>query len=281
MSAIDIPKFTSKLKQNSDGLWVSTGARQVSYPRDGNDLCLSIEGKSFWFRHRNKVITTLVKSFVPNGPVFDIGAGNGYVSLALEHSGVETVVVEPGARGARNAKTRGLGTVIHAALEDCEFQDQTIPAFGLFDVLEHVQNDSEFLNSLHRQLLPKGYVYVTVPAYNFLWSIEDDYAQHHRRYTVRTLTKTLESTGFAVKYCSYFFCALVPAVFAIRSIPSRLWMRHSIDIPSIEQDHAERGGITTCLLEHSLAYELRRIEKRKYLPTGSSCVAVAQKVPYG
>ena len=170
------------------------------------------------FKHRGEIVRvppskqrncTLfsLKSFVPNGPVFDIGAGNGYVSLALEHSGVETVVVEPGARGARNAKTRGLGTVIHAALEDCEFQDQTIPAFGLFDVLEHVQNDSEFLNSLHCQLLPKGYVYVTVPAYNFLWSIEDDYAQHHRRYTVRTLTKTLESTGFAVKYCSYFFCA--------------------------------------------------------------------------
>jgi hypothetical protein len=149
----------------------------------------------------------------------------------------------------------------------------------LFDVLEHIENDSEFLHRLYGQLLPKGYLYVTVPAYNFLWSIDDDYAQHYRRYTVRTLTKRLESVGFTVRYCSYFFCVLMPAVFVFRSIPSRFRIRRSIDLSSIKEEHAERAGLARFILEQTFAYELGRIEKRRYLATGSSCVAVAQKVP--
>ena len=191
MSVIDIQKLTTRLRDNGDGLWVAYDRRDVSYPRDGNELCLGIEDNSFWFGHRNNVITSLVKAFFPDGAVFDVGGGNGYVAMALQSAGIETVLVEPGAQGSRNAKARGLNVVIQSTLEDCEFRDQTIPAFGLFDVLEHIEKDSEFLERLYGQLLPKGYLYVTVPAYNFLWSIDDDYAQHYRRYTVRTLTKRL------------------------------------------------------------------------------------------
>ncbi len=267
-----------KLKDSGDGLWVAHDRRDVSYPQDGNELCLGIEDNSFWFRHRNNVITSLVKAFFPNGAVFDVGGGNGYVAIAMQRAGIETVLVEPGARGSRNAKARGLNVVIQSTLEDCEFRDQTIPAFGLFDVLEHIETDSQFLKSLYGQLLPNGYLYVTVPAYNFLWSIDDDSAQHYRRYTVRKLTQRLESTGFTVRYCSYFFCVLMPAVFIFRTIPSRFRFRRSNDFSSIKQEHAERAGIAGVVLEQALAYELHRIEKKKSLPTGSSCVAVAQKV---
>jgi 2-polyprenyl-3-methyl-5-hydroxy-6-metoxy-1,4-benzoquinol methylase len=279
MSIIDIQKLTTRLKDNGDGLWVAYDQTDVSYPRNGNESCLSIENNSFWFRHRNSVITSLVKAFFPDGAVFDVGGGNGYVAIALQSAGIETILVEPGAQGSRNAKARGLNVVIQSTLEDCEFRDRTIPAFGLFDVLEHIENDSEFLHRLYGQLLPKGYLYVTVPAYNFLWSIDDDYAQHYRRYTVRTLTKRLESVGFTVRYCSYFFCVLMPAVFVFRSIPSRFRIRRSIDLSSIKEEHAERAGLARFILEQTFAYELGRIEKRRYLATGSSCVAVAQKVP--
>ena len=225
------------------------------------------------------MITSLVKAFFPAGAVFDVGGGNGYVAIALQRAGIETVLIEPGEQGSRNAKVRGLNTVIQSTLEDCDFRDQTIPAFGLFDVLEHIENDLDFVTRLYCHLLPKGYLYVTVPAYDFLWSTDDDYARHYRRYTVRTLTKTLESAGFVVRYCSYFFCVLMPAVFVLRSIPSQLRIRRSVNVSSITQEHAGPTGFLRSLLEHCLSYELRRIDERRYLPGGSSCVAVAQKVP--
>jgi hypothetical protein len=277
MRDIDIGHFTTTLRHNQEGLWVSRDQRNVSYPRDGNRSCLGIEDTSFWFRHRNNVITSLVKAFLPDGAMFDVGGGNGYVAVALQNAGIDTVLIEPGADGARNAKTRGLHFVIQSTLEDCGFRDQTIPAFGLFDVLEHVESDSEILNRLYTQLLPKGYLYITVPANDFLWSIDDDYAQHYRRYTVRRLSNTLRSAGFSVRYCSYFFCALMPAVFILRTLPSRFRIRQSIDHATIHQEHTLPTGFLGVLLEHSFAYELQRIRKKKFLPIGTSCVAVAQK----
>jgi hypothetical protein len=71
----------------------------------------------------------------------------------------------------------------------------------------------------------------------------------------------------------------MPAVFVFRSIPSRFRIRRSIDLSSIKEEHAERAGLAGFVLEQALAYELRRIENKQSLPTGSSCVAVAQKVP--
>jgi len=277
MPALDILKFTSKLNQNGDGLWVSHSERSISYPQDGNDSCQGIETDSFWFNHRNKVIITLVTSFSPSGPLFDVGAGNGYVAMALQRSGIDTVAVEPGTQGAHNAKTRGLHTVIRATLEDCDFQDHTIPAFGLFDVLEHIPNDAEFLRCLYRQLLPEGYLYVTVPAYNFLWSIDDAYAQHHRRYTVTSLRKSLQKAGFVVKYCSYFFFVLAPAIFIFRTLPSRLRFRRANDMSSISQQHIPPPGILGKIIDRALTYEFLRIENKKTLPAGGSCIAVAQK----
>lgn len=277
MRVIDIQKLTTRLEYRGNGLWVSHAQSEVSYPQDGNELCLDIEENSFWFRHRNNVITTLVKAFSPDGTVFDVGGGNGYVAMALQNAGIETVLIEPGSQGSRNAKARGLNVVIQSTLEDCEFIDQAIPAFGLFDVLEHIENDSQFLNRLYGQLVPKGYLYVTVPAYNFLWSIDDQCAQHYRRYTVRRLTKSLESAGFMVEYCTYFFCLLTPAVFVRRSIPSRLRIRNSVDTPSIKQEHTARSKIAAYILDYSFTYELRSIENRRKLPTGTSCVAVARK----
>lgn len=278
MHAIDIQKLTTKLENQGNGLWLTPAQREISYPSDGNESCLEIEENSFWFTHRNNVIISLVKNFAPDGPLFDVGGGNGYVAAGLERAGIDTILIEPGLQGARNAKARGLNLVIRSTIEDCEFRSQTIPAFGLFDVLEHVKDDLAFLKLLRTLLLPGGYLYVTVPAYNFLWSVDDDLAQHYRRYRKRTLTQRLESAGFTVKYCTYFFCILMPAVFLFRSLSSRLRIRRSINVPCIKQEHALGGEIRRWFLERAFAHEFRRIQKRKHLPAGSSCLAVAQKL---
>lgn len=274
----EIREITTNLTQNEDGLWVALDQRDVSYPEEGNELYCEVEDSSFWFNHRNNVITSLVSTFSPDGAVFDIGGGNGYVAMALQRSGIDCVVVEPGPSGARNAKQRGLNVVIQSTLEDAEFKSESIAAFGLFDVLEHIENDSEFLQTLHGHLVPKGYLYLTVPAYNILWSVDDDHAGHYRRYTTGTLTKKLESAGFTLRYCSYFFWFLAPAVFLLRSIPSRLRIRHSISKVTTKREHSTRKGIVGSVLDLCLALELKRIEERKKMPAGSSCIAVAQKV---
>ena len=58
--------------------------RNISYPPEGNEACFALEASSYWFRHRNNVITHMVNRWSPEQTFFEIGGGNGCVSYALQ-----------------------------------------------------------------------------------------------------------------------------------------------------------------------------------------------------
>ena len=271
-----ISDIATNVVRNDKGLWVARSQRAVSYPDEGNEACLAIEDRSYWFSHRNKVIVHLVQTFPPDGALFDVGGGNGYVSMALQQAGIQAIVVEPGPDGALNAKKRGL-PVIHSTLQDAGFKKESVAAFGLFDVLEHIERDRAFLETLHACLVEDGLLYLTVPAFNALWSFNDERGGHFRRYTTRLLDSKLTSAGFTVRYCSYFFAGLVPAILVFRSIPSRLRLRRSHSRVRTKREHTKPSGVAGRLWERYLTLELNRMKEGKRIPLGSSCIAVAQK----
>ena len=274
----DIAAITENLTLSSNGIWVAKTDRAISYPEDGHEACFAVEDTSFWFGHRNNVIKHLVDEYSPGSPFFDIGGGNGCVSSALQGVGVDVALIEPGVRGAHNAKERGVGTVIQSTLEDAGFAPGSIPSAGLFDVVEHIEMELDFLRLVHHYMQPSGKIYITVPAFQFLWSQEDASAGHFRRYTTQSLTEALSKAGFAVEYCSYFFAFLVPPIFLLRSIPSRLGFRDKSDASgTTKKEHSSGSGLVNAVLQKCLNVELKRIQSKQQIFIGSSCVAVATK----
>src|SRR5262245_63526886 len=67
------------------------------------------------FRSRNACITAALARERIQGPLLDIGGGNGAVAQALERSHLEVILLEPGAGGARNARRRGLRSEEHTS----------------------------------------------------------------------------------------------------------------------------------------------------------------------
>src|SRR4029078_9351796 len=67
---------------------------------------------------------------------------------------------------------------------------------GLFDVLEHIDDDEGTLLFLASVLEPGGYLALTVPANPFLFDEMDELAHHRRRYRRGDLGKKLEAAGF-------------------------------------------------------------------------------------
>ena len=272
-----IEKFSRNLELDDRGVWAAKKQSGISYPDEGNALIFPAEDKLFWFQHRNKCITTLVQSITPDGEVFDIGGGNGVVSKALIDTGIETVLVEPGKEGVKNARGRGIPTIIHATLGDAEFRPGSLPAVGLFDVLEHIEDDRGMLDEIGRLLQEGGKLYISVPAYNWLWSHEDDYAGHFRRYTLKGLRSLLKETDFTVEYASYVFSFLPPLSFLIRSLPYRMkldkWLR-------IDREKAVQMdlGVFGKMVELILKPEIAAIRWGIPLPMGGSCLVAASKV---
>lgn len=275
--SIDLTAIADHLERGSEGIWVSRSRAQISYPEEGNQNCLAIEANSFWFAHRNRCIQSVVQRFSPPGPLFDIGGGNGYVAAGLKQAGIPVVLVEPGWQGARNAHSRGVDTIVCSTLEDAGFHENTLPAAGLFDVLEHIAEESAFLSNLQRLLEPGGKVYLTVPAHPLLWSADDDYAGHYRRYTTSSLRRVLESAGFSVQFSTYIFWMLPLPILLFRALPTRLGWRKQESWERYLEEHRRRPGIPGWLMNALLAVEESWLRQGRSLWVGGSCLAVAEK----
>jgi SAM-dependent methyltransferase len=280
----DLRTIASNLDLTPEGWWTSRTLSSVAYPEEGNSLCFAVEDSSFWFQHRNGCLVETIARFPPPGVLFDIGGGNGCVARAVQQAGHEVVLVEPGLSGVQNALKRGIRNVVHGTFEDIGALPETIPAAGLFDVIEHIEDDSGFMSKIHRSLIPGGRVYITVPAYGWLWSHEDVMAGHSRRHTVGTLRRLLNDTGFTVDFASYFFGFLPLPVLLFRAAPYRLGLASvspakdtSAAQDTVRSDHKPGGRLTSWVLKQLTDRELSRIVRGSPLRWGGSCLAVASK----
>jgi SAM-dependent methyltransferase len=188
------------------------------------------------------------------------------------------MLLEPGPRDAANAAGRGIRSVVRAAFDDSGFLPGAIPAIGLFDVLEHIEDAQAFLKSLERRLAPGGRIYLTVPAGEWLWSHEDEDAGHFRRYALADLAGALEKAGLAMEYATGFFGFLPPLTLLRRVLPYRLGLAgRRATIEAVRADHEVANPFAIRLLSILTSREVRRINHRRTSRFGGSCLAVARK----
>lgn len=275
---LDPSDIADDLARDPRGFWAADASAAVSYPDGYHDFHFALEDASFWFRHRNRVIVAAVRGLPPaGGPIADVGGGNGYVTRGLEEAGFDAVLIEPGLAGVLNARRRGVRNVIRATAEGSGVRDGCLGGFGMFDVLEHVADDVGFLAMLGRKLAPGGRAYVAVPAFNALWSAEDDRSGHFRRYTVGSLGRALAAAGLVVEYGTYFFWCLPGPVLALRVLPTLLGLRRSFAPGLFRREYWPYDGRVTRAVEGVLAAELALVGRGRAVPFGSSCLVVARR----
>lgn len=270
-----------KLK-NVDGIWMANAIQEVSYPEGGHARCFQVEDRSYWFLHRNKIIlqslSNHIKPLSNLGTFLDLGGGNGFVASAIQKSGVETYLVEPG-MGCFNAKLRGLKNIYMCGIQDLP-QSLNFDIIGMFDVVEHISEPVAFLRSAGVHLKTNGNLMITVPAYNFMFSQEDVIAGHFRRYTLKSLTAELELAGFEVTYSSYFFSILLLPIFVFRTLPFILkkhFGKNDRPLQVNPKSDLVKESFLEKVINSILAIESKFIGKGGRLPFGSSILVVARK----
>jgi len=278
---VDIQSISTGLSLAENGVWYASDSESVSYPSDGNAACFAVEDDSFWFKHRNHCIVSIVNAFPPdqNETIFDIGGGNGFVTLGLAIAGFDVALVEPGPVGAHYAKARGIKNVICATTNTAKFKPHSLPAVGLFDVIEHIEDDITFLRSVKEIIKVGGYLYATVPSYSFLWSSEDVIAGHYRRYTLHSICQVLKTAGFHIEFSSYIFRFLPLPIFLARTLPYKLGLSTvSGNTGNTSRDHAVKGGMSRRILDTILQSEIKTLNKKKSMAFGGSCLIVAKSL---
>ena len=278
LTMVDIAKISTSLELRHSGIWFAKHTQDVSYPKHGSAVCFCIEEESFWYEHRNRCISVIARKYLPQGPIFDIGGGNGIVAVMLQQLGFEVCLLEPSFEAIQNAMKRGLTHLVCSTLAASGFTDDSIPAAGIFDVLDHIEDDVAFLTTLRTILVRQGKLLITVPAHRFLWSNNDEHLGHFRRYTLNALCAKLTSVGFSVDYATYFFVLLPVPMFLFRTLPS-MWGLCTKQVTP-ERKRAEHGLTRNWLrplIDPIQRTELACITRGWRIPVGSSCFVVATK----
>ncbi len=177
-----------------------------------------MEEKHWWFIGRRKIIFSLIKRFIPDdlGKILDIGCGTGLNSDLLRRAGKEVVGLEISEDAIRYAGMRAPWLrIIKGSFPEVNLSEK-FDLVSLFDVLEHIDDDSRALSSIKGILSKNGFAIITVPAFHYLWSRHDELAHHKRRYTLPELDKKINDAGFETVKISYFNFILSPIIFSVR-----------------------------------------------------------------
>ena len=275
-SDTNIGELTQGLSQSPKGIWYAQTAQDVSFPESQTREKFRVQDTSFWYKHRNTCIIEALRNHRPSGLLVDVGGGNGYVAQGLQAAGFETAVLEPSREGIQNARSSNITHLICATWKTAQFERNALPAVGLFDVLEHIEDDTKMLGEIFSAIIPGGRIYLTVPAHPSLWSAVDNYSGHFRRYTRHTLQRKLQQAGFQVDYSTYFFQFLTIPIFLRRTIPTHLRLLRPEKITDTTQDD-QASPVFDTLFERLGLREQKIIGSRRQLHFGSSCLCVAQK----
>jgi ubiquinone/menaquinone biosynthesis C-methylase UbiE len=170
-----------------------------------------------------------------------------------------------------------LPRVVCATLEDLNLRDASLAAAGCFDVIEHIKDDAAFITEVARILQPKGMLYLTMPAKQWLWSACDVYSGHFRRHDERSVANLLEE-HFNIIYLTFLFGCLAVPLFLLKAIPYRLGLiREKPNFFSNETEHGTSGGLTASLIELMLKNETKMIREGRRKTIGTSCLVVASR----
>ncbi len=120
----------------------------------------------------------------------------------MDYGEVTGIELDPDA--AELARGRGLGEVRVGRLEELPWPDASFDLITCLDVIEHTPDDRATLRELRRVCRPGGFLLVTVPAYQLLWSLHDEANHHYRRYSRRMLREAAADAGWAVDRTSSF-----------------------------------------------------------------------------
>ena len=232
-----------------------------------------VEDQHWWYVGRRRIITSWVESVCREigkrrPRILDVGCGTGANLQMLAEFGVAEGV-DVSAEALDFCRARGLGGVRQGAAESLPYEDAQFDLVTSLDVVEHLDDDVAGLREVFRVLRPGGRALLFVPAFMFLWGVQDDVSNHRRRYTLAELKERLGAAGLTVERASYanitFFAPILFARVLMRLTGLRPASENNINI-----------GALNGLLSRVLGAESWCLRKMSF-PFGVSVICIARR----
>jgi len=140
----------------------------------------------------------------------------------------------------------------------------------LFDVVEHIADDLEFLRSSLFHVKSGGLVTVNVPAYQAFYSRYDTVLGHQRRYTKKMLHDLFQEAGLTDIRVAYWGFSMLPALVARKIL---LTLRPRTDVA--QNGFKPPSESINSLFKRMMKAELK-LMKKPFM--GTSVMALGRKI---
>jgi SAM-dependent methyltransferase len=202
--------------------------------------------------------------------ILEIGAGYGKNIAVLSKFGeVDAIEIEPMALEILNKDL----SVRHLFSDKVPFSlDHTYDVICAMDFLEHVENDQQVYTWMVEHLNYGGILFLTVPAYQCLFSYHDFAVCHYRRYRLKQLV-TLNSDRLLILKKGYFNSFLFP-IAAVSRVLGRLSMH-------INESQKKQSSTVPLFLDRLFFYILKKetsfIKRYPLFPFGLTAFVLFNK----
>jgi SAM-dependent methyltransferase len=240
--------------------------------KNSYDVEAKVESFHWWFAVRKKLLKSILSSInVPiNGVTLDIGCGVGSNLRALGLAGLyKTVGLDRSFYALSLAKSRLNLPLINGDLNQLPVRSKSFGLIIAMDILEHLEDDANGIRELYRVLKNEGTLILTVPAFGFLWGIQDVVTGHKRRYSRKEILVKLRQGGFTILRSSYFNFFLFFPILMVRRMIHLMGLR-------IESENEVNFPLINFLFKTIFSLEVYLL---KYLsfPFGVSILCIGKK----
>jgi trans-aconitate methyltransferase len=237
------------------------------------DKMIEFEDSHFWFVAREQICLDLIDGIMKESVkrILDYGCGTGKIAYLLQqrYQDKEIFGADVSDAALDYCRKRGLTNIFD--LKNEKLPQNTFDLIICFEVLEHIEDEMEFLAQVKELLRTGGMIFMTVPAYDFLWSGEDYVSNHVRRYTRKQIKQKIGQAGFRTSKVSYFNTFLfLPIVLVL--LAKRIFLPQSM----YESDFKEVPRFLNMVLAKIFASE-KWFLKHVSFPFGASLLVIAQK----
>ncbi len=159
-----------------------------------------------WELSRTHCILKELKKLKINGNVLDIGCGDSYFDrrLIAENPNLTVYGIDI------NLKEEIHEGNLHALNDLAHLPDMKFDFVLMMDVLEHIEDDGSYLKMISDKFVyGGGDIFLTVPAFQSLYSLHDEQLKHFRRYNHGQLKNVIMQCGLKEEKWSYFYFSLV------------------------------------------------------------------------
>ena len=221
-------------------------------------IMYEVEETHWWFVGRRRILKSFLACIVQGLgkkklQILDIGCGTGANLEMLSEFG-DAQGVDVSAEALSFCRMRGLDQVRQGAAEHLPYEDAKFDLVTALDVVEHLDDDLGGLREVRRVLRPDGRALIFVPAFMFLWGVQDEISNHRRRYTLSGIREALRSAGFELERATYanitFFLPILLGRLLMRITGFRPASENNLTIGGLNGVLGSLFGAESALLRH-------------------------------